>query len=58
LTLCILIPFESNVIFKAAEAVVKMGGTSVLKQSLGKYFNVMAVLDFLLLQITNKSNLT
>jgi len=33
-------------------------GTSVLKQSLGKYIKVMAILDFLLLQITNKSNLT
>ncbi len=31
-------------------------GTCVLQRSLGKCFNVMAVLDFLFLQIRNKSN--
>ncbi len=33
-------------------------GTSVLKRSLGKYLNIMEVLQIILFQITNKTNLT
>ena len=32
-------------------------GTSVLQCSLGKYFNIMAALEIVLLQITNKPDL-
>ena len=39
-------------------AFVKVYGTGELQQSLGKYFDIMAVLDILLLQITNKPYLT